>query len=158
MRIFVFLVILAAFASAATCASKAYSTSCDKCSFDSSGKMDQKCYEGRQGSGVSCLFAAYPIESIQYQMGSCPAVDICKDRLETCKAIYSDYNDKTDCDAGNIYHCFQSADYCVDYAVKHCNEDPPGATENLLPPPAWCDDFFFMFIPLFAGALFYGRR
>jgi hypothetical protein len=158
MRIFVSLIILASFVSAAACASKSYSAACNKCDFDSDGKLDKACYEGYQSSGVSCLFAAYPLESISYQMGNCPAVDVCKDRLETCKALYSSDNDKKDCSTGDLDHCFTNADRCVDYAVKHCDEEPPGAVADLAPPPAWCDNIFFLFIPLFAGALAYRRK
>ncbi len=107
---------------------------------------------------MSCLFAAYPLESISYQMGDCPAVDVCKERLEVCKAIYSSGNDETDCGFETIDHCFYNADRCVDIAVKNCKEDPPSDISDLAPPPGWCDGFFFMFISLFAGTLFYSSK
>ncbi|MEW6748886.1 MAG: hypothetical protein AB1295_04230 [Candidatus Micrarchaeota archaeon] len=151
------LLALTSLASAATCASKAYSASCAKCAFDSGGKMDPVCFGAEQGSGVACLFAAYPLETLSYQAGNCPAVDVCKDRLETCKAIYSSGSDKYDCATGSISKCFRSADSCVAYAVKNCDEDPPGELENVAPDPALCDGFFFIFILPFVGVLLSGR-
>ncbi|MBU0532189.1 hypothetical protein KKB44_01720 [Candidatus Micrarchaeota archaeon] len=159
--IFLFLVcllVLTNLVSAITCASKAYGASCTKCAFDSSGKMDLECFEAEQGSGIACLFTAYPLETLSYQAGNCPAVDVCKDRLETCKAIYSNGNDQFDCSTGTISKCFRSADTCIAYAVKNCNEDPPGELENVAPDPALCDSFFFMFILPFLGAILFSKR
>ena len=161
VKIFGLLVLLLGLSSlsfSAACASKAYDAACQKCPFDSSGKLDQKCYEGYQGSGVACLFAAYPVESIQYKMGGCKAVDTCIDRLNTCKAIASSGNDRSDCAYGEIDHCFDNADVCVDKAIKNCDEDPPEQITDVIPPAGWCDGFFFLFIPLAAGVLAYSRK
>jgi hypothetical protein len=161
VRIFGFLVfflVLANLSSAAACSQKAYEATCNKCEFDENGKLDQKCYQGHQSSGISCLFAAYPVESINYQMNGCDAVDTCRSRLETCKALFSADNDQDDCYAGNIDHCFISADRCVDAAIKKCDEEPPDDLAGLLPDAGWCDGLFFLFVPLFAGLLFVKRR
>jgi hypothetical protein len=157
MNLFSFLLILVcliSLSSAATCAEKSYSISCQKCTFDSNGKMDQTCYSGYQESGKLCLFAAYPLESIAYTNGECPAIDTCVDRLQTCKAFYASGNDSLDCESGQIDHCFTKADACVAAAVKNCTGTPPGDVANLAPPPAWCDGIFFLLILPF-GALFY---
>ncbi|MBI5222880.1 hypothetical protein HY990_00505 [Candidatus Micrarchaeota archaeon] len=119
--------------------------------------MDQACYQKYQDSGVACLFSAYPIESIQYKMGNCPAIDVCVDRLNTCKALYTQGNDKFDCDSDSINHCFVRGDACVARAVKDCSGTPPGDLANDLPPASFCDGFFF-FIALFAGLLFVKNR
>ena len=159
LRIFGFLVLFLFFAglvTASACAQLSYSSACTKCEFDSSGKMSQSCYEGYQGSGVSCLFAAYPLEAINYQMNGCPAVDVCKDRLETCKALATSGSDRADCAVGAIDHCFANADRCVDAALKSCDEDPPGELSDIVPPAGWCDGFFFLFV-LFGG-LFFAKR
>ncbi|MEW6721854.1 MAG: hypothetical protein AB1324_01180 [Candidatus Micrarchaeota archaeon] len=148
---------LAGVVSAAACAQLAYSAACNRCSFDSSGKMDSACYEGKQAGGVSCLFAAYPLEAISYQMNGCPAVEVCKDRLETCKALATSGSDRTDCAAGTIDHCFANADRCVDAAIKSCDEDPPGELSDIVPPAGWCDGFFFAILPIF-GMLFFRMR
>lgn len=142
---------------AATCAQKSYTTSCSKCSFDQNGKMDQSCYEKYQGSGQACLFAAYPLESMAYTSGNCPAIDACIERLQTCKAMYSSGNDLSDCATGDITNCFVQGDRCVAMAVKNCNEPPPVQPEFDAPPAAWCDGFFFLIIPLFLGIAFVKR-
>ncbi len=144
-------VLMAGTSFAATCAIKSYTTSCMKCSFDSYGKMDQKCYEQYQNNGVACLFAAYPVESIQYKMGNCPAIDACIQKLETCKALYTSGNDKTDCGLGEIDHCFARGDACVADAVKHCDTPSPDTVADVAPPAGFCDGFFFMILPLFIG-------
>ncbi len=151
-----FVLALASLTFAATCASKAYGASCAKCGFDKEGRMNQECFQAEQAGGVTCLFAAYPLESISYQSGDCPAVDVCKERLETCKAVYSSGNDKEDCDFGSINRCFRSADSCVAYAVKNCKSNPPGDLENIAPDPALCDSVFFMVILPFV--LIFNRR
>ncbi len=142
---------------AATCASKSYSTSCSKCTFDADGKMDKECYEKYQGSGVACLFTAYPVESIKYKMGSCPAIDTCRDRLETCKAIYSSGNDILDCEAGSLDNCFVQSDVCVAMAVKNCDEPPPEQPAFDAPPVGWCDSVFFLVLPLL-GAVWIRKK
>lgn len=141
---------------AATCAQKSYATSCTKCSFDSNGKMDQVCYDGYQNSGKGCLFAAYPLESLEYSGGNCPAIDICIDRLQTCKALYSSGNDQADCLTGDIRNCFVQGDKCVAAAVKDCKGTPPGQLESDLPPAAFCDSFFFLAFS-FLGLLIYKK-
>ena len=133
---------------AASCAEKSYSTSCAKCTFDTSGKMNKNCYEKYQGSGITCLFAAYPLESIEYKMGNCPGVDTCVDRLDTCKALYSSGNDALDCDSGALDNCFRQSDICVQMAVKDCSKPPPEQPAFDAPSPALCDGIFFMAIPL----------
>ncbi len=154
LKIFSFLVLfisLIGLLSAATCAQKSYSASCLKCTFDKSGKMDQKCYQSYQDKGVQCLFVAYPIESIQYKLGNCPAIDVCVDRLEECKGLYTIANDKADCQFTAINHCFVKADACVAKAIKNCTGTPPGDLENDLPPASFCDGFIAVFIALFSG-------
>ncbi len=147
---------LAGLASAATCAEKSYQASCMKCSFDQSGKMDQKCYEDYQGKGVTCLFTAYPVESVEYKMGSCPGIDTCVERLNTCKAMYSSGNDQMDCETGDINNCFVQGDICVAMATKDCSKPPPDQPAFDAPPVGWCDSLWFAIIPLF-GAFFFRR-
>ncbi len=138
---------------AASCAQKSYSTSCSKCKFSKDGKMDQTCYDNYQTSGKTCLFAAYLLESMEYTAGNCPAIDICVDRLQACKALYSSQNDQLDCETGSITNCFVQGDRCVAAAVKDCKGTPPDALLSDAPPASWCDGFFFMIIPLFVGVL-----
>ena len=160
IKLFGFLIaflVLVALSSAATCSEKAYSNTCNKCDFDKDGKLNQTCYEKYQGSGVACLFAAYPIEAIEYQSGNCPAIDVCKARLEDCKAIYSSNNDRTDCYSNELTHCFIRADNCVALATKNCSGTPPGDISDIAPPASMCDDLFY-FVALFAGTLFYRHR
>ncbi|MFH1785159.1 MAG: hypothetical protein ABH842_01905 [Candidatus Micrarchaeota archaeon] len=152
----IILVGLITLSSAATCAQKSYSTSCQKCNFDANGKMDQDCYNGYQTSGKGCLFAAYPLESIAYAGGNCPAIDSCVDRVQTCKAIFSSGSDKIDCMTGDISNCFVQGDKCVALAVKDCSKPPPQQLEFDAPPPGWCDSVFFLFI-LPVMALFYNK-
>lgn len=156
--LFMGLLILTSLVFAATCAQKSYSASCTKCKFDQNGKMDQACYEGYQTSGKACLFGAYPLESIQYSSGNCPAIDVCVDRLQTCKAMYSTRNDQLDCDVGQINHCFIRGDACVAKAVQNCSGTPPDELIDLSPPAGWCDGFFYLMIPLFVGVFYYKKR
>ena len=159
-KVFGFLIlflVLVQLASAATCASKSYTSSCYNCGFDKDGKMNQACYEGYQNRGVACLFAAYPIESSLYKLGACPAIDVCVDRLNTCKALYSSNNDKLDCASESLNHCFVRGDTCVVAAVKNCSGTPPGDISDLAPPAAWCDGMFF-FVSLFVGIGFVSRK
>ncbi len=149
---------LASVSFSATCASAAYGASCLKCPFDQGGKMDQQCYESEQNKGIACLFSAYPAESIAYKMGGCPAIDVCTERLQTCKAIYSSGNDAADCYDGSIDKCFRTADTCVQYAVKNCSGTPPGELENVAPDPALCDSFYFMILLPFVGAMYCSKR
>ena len=148
------LLILIPFAAAATCAEKSYLSSCSGCKFDSYGKMDKSCYDGYQGRGVACLFAAYPMESIEYKAGACPGIDICVDRLSTCKALYSSGNDHTDCATGDIDNCFRQGDICVAEATKDCSKPPPEQPMFDAPPEGWCDGIFFGMIMLMAGLVF----
>ncbi|MBI5227440.1 hypothetical protein HY988_02515 [Candidatus Micrarchaeota archaeon] len=160
-KIFVILILVLGFATvsfAATCASKAYASSCLKCTFDKDGKMDSQCFEGYQSKGIACLFSAYPIESIQYKAGACPAIEACINKLETCKAAYASSNDKYDCEVGNINHCFRRADTCVADAVKHCDTPSPDKVEDIAPPSSFCDGFFFAILPIFVGAMVVRRK
>ena len=152
--ILVLILILAGLSFSATCASKAYISSCLKCSFDTTGKMNQPCYEGYQNRGVGCLFAAYPLESIQYQSGNCPAIQACIDKLQECKGLYASGNDKLDCQTDAIDHCFSRADSCVADAVKHCSTPSPDSVADIAPPAAWCDGFFFFILPLLGAGFF----
>lgn len=154
--VFMAVLVLAANLSwAATCAEKSYLSSCSKCSFDNvSGKMDQACYEGYQSRGSACLVAAYPAAATMYQLGSCPAIQTCIDRLQECKALYTDGNDKNDCLSGSIDHCFEKGDACVAAAAADCNKDPSDALANVAPPASFCDSFFFAILFPFAGAAF----
>ncbi len=152
------LVVLSSISFAETCAEKSYSVSCNKCTFDVYGKMDQTCYQKYQSSGKACLFGAYPIESAEYVAGACPAVDVCINRLTDCKAIYTSGNDKQDCYAENIDHCFIRADNCVALAVKNCSGTPPGDISDIAPPASFCDGFFFFIFPIFVGAVYYGSK
>ncbi len=154
IALFLAVLVLSNAAFSSTCASRAYGKSCDKCSFDKNGKMNPGCFEGEQNAGVSCLFMSYPVESISYQMGNCPAVDTCKERLETCKLIYSSGNDKTDCEVETLYPCFRSADACVDYAVKNCDKEPPKELGTVEPDPALCESVMFI-LPLLVALAFY---
>ncbi len=148
------LLVLVSLASAATCAEKSYTSSCDKCSFDSSGKMDPSCYQGYQDRGVACLFAAYPLESIEYKAGSCPGIDTCVDRLNTCKALYSSGNDQLDCENGNINNCFVQGDICVAEATKDCSKPPPEQPMFDAPPSGMCDGIFYGLTVLLTGLIF----
>ncbi|MBI5046866.1 hypothetical protein HZC07_04000 [Candidatus Micrarchaeota archaeon] len=150
----VFFLFLATVASAATCAQKSYLSSCTKCTFDSTGKMNQACYQKYQDSGVACLFASYPIESVQYKLGSCPAIDVCVDRLNECKAVYSENSDKFDCEVNSIGPCFARADSCVARAVKNCSGTPSGDVSNVAPDPSLCDGFLLGIMALVGGISF----
>jgi hypothetical protein len=150
-----FLLILIPLASAATCAERSYAASCRKCSFDNvTGKMDPACYNAEQGAGVACLFAAYPAASIQYKLGSCPGIDTCVERVQTCKALYSNGNDQYDCEDGSINNCFVQGDICVAEAAKDCSQPPPAQPMFDVPPPGLCDGLFFFLIPLIGAVLF----
>jgi hypothetical protein len=153
VRFAIALVLLVSLASAATCAEKSYTSSCRSCKFDSNGKMDSACYQSFQDRGVACLFAAYPMESIEYKAGSCPGIDICVDRLNTCKALYSSGNDFTDCSTGDIDNCFRQGDICVAEATKDCSKPPPEQPMFDAPPEGWCDGLFFGMAILFIGLI-----
>lgn len=152
------LLILIPFSSAATCAEKSYTSSCAKCGFEASGKMDEACFQGYQARGTACLAAAYPAASFAYQMGSCPAIQTCIDRLQECKAIYTNGNDKNDCELGSIDHCFERGDACVAAAAADCNKTPSDELGNIAPPASWCDGFFFTVLLPLSGAAFFRMK
>lgn len=156
--VFAVIMFLASVSSAATCAEKAYYASCTKCTFDSNGKMNQTCYNNEQNAGKTCLFTAYPIESTEYSLGNCPAIDVCINRLQECKALYTTGNDEEDCASGSIDHCFVAGDICVAEAVKNCSGVPPTKAEFDVPPAGWCDSYWFTIVPIFIGVIIFNRK
>jgi hypothetical protein len=153
LPILIFLAAIVSIASAATCAEKSYADSCAKCGFDASGKMDPSCYQGYQTRGTACLFAAYPATATMYQMGSCPAVQICIDRLQECKALYTSGNDQYDCQMGSLDQCFERGDTCIEAAAQDCNKDPSDELANVAPSPSFCDGTFLAILFPLAGVI-----
>jgi hypothetical protein len=119
------LMAMASLSFAATCAADSYSSSCSKCSFDSTGKMNKACYDEQQNSGLECLFTTYPVQSSEYKLGMCPGIDTCVERLTACKERLTAGNDSADCKAGNVLRCFVQSDACVEAATADCGKPPP---------------------------------
>ncbi|MFH0884652.1 MAG: hypothetical protein V1861_03000 [Candidatus Micrarchaeota archaeon] len=141
------ILVLLSGAAFAGCAAEAYSKTCGSCSFDENGKVDQSCKDGYQSSGTTCVTTKYPIMTVKYAEGKCPAVDSCAEELRSCTAQYSSGNDKEDCQEGSVGICYAAADECVKKAAITCGEieSPcPGASEG--------------FILLFAGLAFVKLR
>ena len=108
-----------------TCAASAYRDSCAQCPFDSSGKMDKKCYDDKKAAGIACVSGAHAIASTQYAMGKCPGIDACASELQACQAQASSGSDKANCEEGSMATCFAVSDICVDKAALDCGEKPP---------------------------------
>jgi hypothetical protein len=126
-KVFVLLIIFglvfAGVASAATVSMDSYRKSCTTCSFDSNGKMDQKCWEEIQDGAKVDLAVAYPGMSFKYQWGDgCKPLDQCIAALQSCKALHTSGNDQTDCVHNRLTYCFKSADACAEAANKICSE------------------------------------
>jgi len=122
------LLVLSGSAFAMTCAADAYSRSCAGCSFDSNGKIDQKCYQEKKSAGIACVSSSHAIASAAYAAGKCPGIDACASELQSCQAQYSSGNDKADCAEGSVSVCFSASDHCVDRAAAECGEKPPSCT------------------------------
>lgn len=119
---FLFL-LFAGVCSASTVSIDSFKKSCNTCTFDAQGKMDKKCWEDIQESAKTSLGLAYPAMSFQYTLGGgCEALDKCISALQSCKAMYTTGNDKTDCTQGDLITCFKQADACADAANKVCTE------------------------------------
>ncbi len=114
------------------------------------------CYHSYQDRGKACLFGARPLESAEHAAGSCPAIDVCIERLQTCKALYSSGSDAEDCSTGDIHNCFVQGGICVATAVKNCGGSPQ--PEFDAPPAGWCDSLWFAVLPVFIGALAIGGK
>lgn len=178
-----------AIASAATVSADSFTKSCNTCSFDSSGKMDKKCWEDIQDGAKTNLALAYPSMSFKYQFGGgCAALDQCIAALQSCKALRTSGNDRSDCYQGDVMVCFKMADSCAEAANKVCTEDKSeeesglkDTLKNMTTKPgekkdeeddggivvvdaednpfAWlCMEPAFILAFAFAGAFFYRRR
>lgn len=108
-----------------SCAADAYRYSCQQCSFDASGKMDQKCYQEKKSAGISCVAANHAIASAAYAAGKCPGIEACASDLQKCQAQMGTGNDSADCAEGSTGTCFVISDQCVDKAARDCGEKPP---------------------------------
>lgn len=115
------------------CATRAYLNACKQCPFDASGKMEGKCYDNIQGSGISCVSAAHPKAAAMYALGQCKAVDTCIQRLEACKGKMSVGNDKKDCAGYVVSSCFSEADDCMASAERSCEKTPVQTNKCVIP-------------------------
>ena len=107
------------------CSADAYRNSCAGCTFDASGKIDQKCYQEKKNAGIACVSTSHPIASAAYAQGKCPGIDTCADQLKACQSSVSTGNESFDCKEGSMSTCFAAADNCVDSAARECGEKPP---------------------------------
>ncbi|VVB54492.1 Uncharacterised protein [uncultured archaeon] len=116
------LALTSSYASAlANCAEAAFSTACQKCSFDPYGKIDGPCMDTHQNAGQACLASSYPIASAKYGLGMCPAVDACIEALKACKSARCPGPDKADCSNPSCISCYQEGDRCVARADSDCD-------------------------------------
>jgi len=106
---------------AANCSLDAFIKSCNECSFDANGKMDENCRKDVEGEGTSCLAFTYPMMSLKHQLGSCPQIDECVERLKSCKNLATTGSDAKDCSSQSMKNCFVMGDKCVEAADKVCS-------------------------------------
>ena len=74
-------------------------------------------------------------------MGNCLGIDICVDKLQTCKALYSTGNDQYDCQGGNVNNCFVQGEIYVAEAAKDCSKPTPEQPMFDAPPEGWRMDY-----------------
>jgi hypothetical protein len=133
------------------CAASAYTSSCSKCSFDSSGKMNQTCYQEWQNWGTKCIAEKRPMLANAYHDGLCSEVDACKKQLQTCQSSSSAGSDKLDCLNPMVGQCYLEADACVADAEKTCDAGIGMTVDGFL---NWCPFPVFMVLLLIAGFVY----
>ena len=109
---------------AATCSADAYKAACASCPFDSSGKMNETCYNGQISKGTSCIMSSYPVLATSYSAGKCPDVKACQTGLEFCKDSLHGASDREDCNVAAIRECYSDADACLEKANQKCDVKP----------------------------------
>ncbi|MCX6695182.1 MAG: hypothetical protein NTU61_02655 [Candidatus Altiarchaeota archaeon] len=116
------LLCLTQFSSALTyCATDAFTASCGKCAFDSSGKISENCYKGYQAKGAACVGVTYPGIAFQYPLGGCPAFQNCVDSLTSCSDFRCTGTDQGKCYDPFCRSCYEEADRCAERASKDCS-------------------------------------
>jgi hypothetical protein len=147
------LISISGIAYAMDCATSAYVDSCNKCTFNASGTMNQVCYDYWQSYGKRCIAEKRPMLASAYSNGKCPEVDACAQELKSCKSAVSTGNDQQDCLNPLVGTCFTDADACVAKAENTCDA---GLGMTLDEAINWCPFPIFMVFLLAAG-LFYAR-
>ena len=151
--VFVILLSISGIAYAMDCATSAYVTSCNRCSFNASGAMNETCYNSYQEYGKRCIAEKRPLLASAYSHGQCPQVDACSQELKSCKNAASTGNDQQDCLNPLVGTCFTDADACVAKADRDCQSELNAAADAFID---WCPFPIFMVFLLLAG-LFYAR-
>jgi len=117
----IFMLVILAGSSFASCIEDAFVKSCQECAFDSSGKMDEECRKSHEESGKTCLLTRYPVLTYIYASNSCPEVGSCQLQANICRDVHSTGSDEGDCMNADVKKCFEAADTCVATAVNHCD-------------------------------------
>jgi len=105
----------------AGCATEAYASNCNTCSFSADGKVDSTCSGYYTGSASSCYIANYPNMSVVYNRGNCTEIDACKSQLASCVDASKTGDDRADCSSGVVTHCFAAGDACMAQANAVCS-------------------------------------
>jgi hypothetical protein len=122
LKILLIALLICGVAYAAECSYNAYADACHVCPVNEFGKMNQECYNVKQGDGEACIAEYYPILAANYKAGKCPQVDTCASELQSCKNRYASGNDSVDCNNSQIASCFKQSDQCVEKAVNDCGD------------------------------------
>lgn len=105
---------------AATCASGPFQKSCNVCTFDANGKMNEACWKQYESEGQTCLATSYPMMALKYQLSGCEQLDTCVQRLSACKEVWKSGSDAVDCKSVGMINCFKTADICAERANAVC--------------------------------------
>ncbi|MBD3390350.1 hypothetical protein GF415_05385 [Candidatus Micrarchaeota archaeon] len=107
---------------AAGCTEESYLSSCNECTFDEYGKMDEDCRKQFEENGRNCLITNQPAILFLYaKPEKCPSLSNCQMQFNMCKEMAGTGTDEGDCSSPQVKECFAKADSCISQAVNHCN-------------------------------------